>query len=158
LIGVGHAKNPAASCPKILGSLLLGNLTKEKRSDPELDACLVALRVHSVNQSGIYHQGIVKLKAESLSTNQLAMLSDRMVEYVRWSRKAEAQGLVGVVDNALAGMVDRSQTTEQRSIFLGSSKTRWRKYFRTKAQVEVDDTATPVNVYWVIDRRNAAPF
>ena len=128
----------------LLESLLFGNLAKDRRADPRLEATLLGLKKQSVNQPGIYYQSLVDEDGESPSAYQLIVVCDVMIGYLLGSRQPEVQGLVGTIDDALANEIDNFRQSKQAKILPTETQEGHRKYLNTKRQVVVDDDENPI--------------
>jgi hypothetical protein len=104
----------------LIESILFGNLTKDRRANPKLETVLVALKNQSEMQPGIYYQSLVDGNGESPTANQLAVVCDHILAYLKGSRQPDAQHIVATVDDALANKalgisVPKKKTTERYS-------------------------------------------
>jgi hypothetical protein len=92
--------------PRLLKSVLWGNLAVDKRNDVALKAILKKLWDQAEHQAGIYHQQLVDDNGHSATPNQLLRALDVMLGYTKGCGHELSDAIEGSIPAELANRID----------------------------------------------------
>jgi hypothetical protein len=128
----------------LLESVMLGNLSLDKRNNPKLKAVLARIQQQSAHQPSIYHQMLVSKDGKSPSANELEDALKILMGYLRGCNENETQGIKEVqLPNKDVHAIDTYKRFRKTKLNMTKVANGYRKYMSHTKRVKQTAASAP---------------